>query len=163
MRYDAAHDTFTCANGRTLSVSAVKHRHAASGYVAEVTQYTCEDCSGCPHKSACIHGNRWRIPVADRVKRIEMSKRFQQERREDQERIVTPLGKQLRMNRSIQSEGAFAMVKENLSFRRFLSRGQQNILVESMVVAMAANIWKLHHKIQRDSQAVHLFPLSITA
>ena len=55
------------------------------------------------------------------------------------------------------------MVKENLSFRRFLSRGQQNILVESMVVAMAANIWKLHHKIQRDSQALHLFPLSITA
>ena len=88
-----------------------------------------------------------------------MSKRFQQERREDQERITTPLGKQLRMNRSIQSEGAFAMVKEDLSFRRFLSRGQRNVLVESMVVAMAANIWKLHHKIQQGRQDVHLFPL----
>ena len=163
MHYDAARDTFTCARGRTLSVSAVRHRRAASGYIAEVTQYTCEDCSACPLKPACIHGNRWCIPVQDRVKRIEMSKRFQQERREDQERITTPLGKQLRMNRSIQSEGAFAMVKEDLSFRRFLSRGQRNVLVESMVVAMAANIWKLHHKIQRGRQDIHLFPLSITA
>lgn len=163
MQYDAPSDSFTCAAGRTLSASTIRHRTSASGYVAEVTQYTCQDCRGCPHKPACIHGNRWRIPEEDRVKRIEMSKRFQQERREDQKRISTPLGKQLRMNRSIQSEGAFAMVKEDLSFRRFLSRGQQHILVESMVVAMAANIWKLHHKIQQGRQDVHLFPLSVVA
>ena len=58
-------------------------------------------------------------------------------------------GALLRMNRSIQAEGVFAMIKEDMNFRRFLTRGKANVTVEWYLVSMAYNILKLHHKIQK--------------
>ena len=39
------------------------------------------------------------------------------------------------------------MMKADMNFRRFLSRGTANVLVEIMLLAMAYNIQKLHCKI----------------
>ena len=44
------------------------------------------------------------------------------------------------MNRSIQAEGSFADTKEDMSFRRYLCRGERNVLAESTLVAIAHNI-----------------------
>ena len=72
-------------------------------------------------------------------------------------------GALLCMNRSIQAEGAFAMMKADMNFRRFLSRGTANVLVEIMLLAMAYNIQKLHCKIQSDRAGQHLFPVNNAA
>ncbi len=40
-----------------------------------------------------------------------------------EQKISTEEGILLRVNRSIQSEGVFAMIKEDMNFRRFLIRG----------------------------------------
>lgn len=53
------------------------------------------------------------------------------------------------MNRSIQAEGSFGELKQDMSFRRYLSRGTQNVTAESILLAMAYNISKLHNKIQK--------------
>ena len=63
----------------------------------------------------------------------------------------------LRVNCSIQAEGAFAMIKEDMNFRRFLTRGSANVMVEWYLVSMAFNILKLHHKIQTGRLGNHLF------
>lgn len=63
------------------------------------------------------------------------------------------------MNRSIQAEGSFADIKEDMGFRRYLSRGRQNVLAESVLMALAHNVNKLHHKIQSDKTGTHLYPL----
>ena len=76
---------------------------------------------------------------------------------------MTPLGIQLRINRSIQAEGAFSSIKDNLSFRRFLSKGKANILTESIVLAMAHNLGKLHYKLQAGRLGQFLFPVAKTA
>ena len=52
------------------------------------------------------------------------------------------------MNRSIQAEGSFAVVKEDMNFRRYLYRGKENVLAQSVLLAIAYNINKLHFKIQ---------------
>ena len=78
-------------------------------------------------------------------------------------RITSKEGVQLRINRSIQAEGAFAMMKADMNFRRFLSRGTANVLVEIMLLAMAYNIQKLHCKIQSDRAGQHLFPVNNAA
>ncbi|TYZ27855.1 hypothetical protein FZ041_10140 [Selenomonas caprae] len=83
----------------------------------------------------------------ERTKHFEVSKQFLRQRQEDLERITSKEGVQLRINRSIQAEGAFAMMKADMNFRRFLSRGTANVLVEIMLLAMAYNIQKLHCKI----------------
>ena len=63
------------------------------------------------------------------------------------------------MNRSIQAEGSFAQIKQDMNFRRFMCRGQRNVLAESILLAMAHNINKLHSKIQAGRTGKHLFQL----
>ena len=67
------------------------------------------------------------------------------------------------MNRSIQAEGSFAQIKHDMSFRRFMCRGKKSVLAESILLAMAHNINKLHNKIQTGRTGKHLFELKKAA
>ncbi len=67
------------------------------------------------------------------------------------------------MNRSIQAEGSFAQIKQDMNFRRFMCRGKKNVLAESVLLAIAHNINKLHNKIQGNRTGKHLFPLKQTS
>ena len=82
-----------------------------------------------------------------------------QKRKENLERVISEQGCLLRMNRSIQAEGSFAQIKENMGFRRYLCRGKKNVLAESILVAMAYNMNKLHNKIQTGRTGTHQFEL----
>ena len=73
-----------------------------------------------------------------------------------EENISTEEGILLRINRSIQAEGVFAMIKEDMNFRRFLMRGKRNVTVEWNLISMAYNLLKLHHKIQNGRLGRHL-------
>ena len=88
-----------------------------------------------------------------------MEKAFEKYRKEDLERIQSDEGILLRVNRSIQVEGSFGELKQDMQFRRYLSRGTENVLAESILLAMARNMNKLHNKIQNDRTGTHLFPL----
>ena len=96
-------------------------------------------------------------PLADRVKRLNVSKYFIAQREAMEKKISTEEGILLRVNRSIQSEGVFAMIKEDMNFRRFLTRGNSNVMVEWYLVSMAYNLLKLHHKAQTGRLGRHLF------
>jgi len=67
------------------------------------------------------------------------------------------------MNRSIQAEGAFAQIKANFGFRRFLTKGTESVLGETILLALAHNSSRLHEKIQRDAVGHHLTPLKDAA
>ncbi len=67
------------------------------------------------------------------------------------------------MNRSIQAEGSFADVKSDMEFRRYLCRENSNVLAESILLAMAHNMNKLHAKIQSGRTGSHLFELKSKA
>ena len=74
-------------------------------------------------------------------------------------RITSDYGTQLRMNRSIQAEGSFANVKEDMKFRRYLYRGKESVLAQSILLAIGYDINKLHHKIASERTGTHLFEL----
>ena len=123
MPYDAEKDEYTCAQGKKLSAVATKIRKSESGYAQEVTVYECPDCSGCPMKAECIRQKKTdRIPLEERVKRLNVSKYFLTQREAMEEKISTEEGILLRINRSIQAEGVFATIKEDMNFRRFMMR-----------------------------------------
>ena len=159
MDYDSENDLFICQNGKTLKVDDIKFKKSKTGYKSEKTIYICEDCSNCSYKSKCIKGNNSKTPFEQRTKKIETSKKFNRQRKEDLERIITDEGILLRINRSIQAEGSFAQVKHDMNFRRFMCRGQNNVLAESILLAMAHNVNKLHNKIQSNRTGKHLFEL----
>ena len=162
MTYDADRDVYTCKNGKELNVVGTKTSKSASGYRSTATVYRCDDCKGCPYKEKCIKGNNCKTPMEERCKVLYVSKIKEEKRKEDLERILSDRGIQLRANRSIQVEGSFAAVKEDMSFRQYLYRGNSNVLAQSILVAIAHNINKLHHKIQSGRTGSHLFPLKKT-
>jgi hypothetical protein len=102
-----------------------------------------------PHKKACTRskGNR----------KLQVSKKFIEQRRQSLERITSQKGVLLRTNRSIQVEGAFGVIKQDYGFRQFLLRGNKKVLAEILLVAMGYNINKLHNKIQQNRTGRQLF------
>jgi len=163
MEYNEAGDYYICRNNKKLTVSKEIKKRSRTGYESEKTIYTCEDCSNCPYKSSCIKGHNCKTPIEDRVKNLETSKLFNRLRKEGLERIISQEGRELRVNRSIQAEGSFGELKENMGFRRFLCKGKQNVFAESILLAMAHNINKLHNKIQSERTGTHLFELKESA
>ncbi len=159
MEYDEESDVYICRNGKRLTPDHVRHSKSKTGYVSEKTIYKCEDCSGCPHKAECIKGNNCKTPLEERTKTLQISKIFLKYRQEDLERILSAEGIVYRMNRSIQAEGSFGDLKQDMQFRRYVSKGTSNVLAESILLAMARNINKLHNKIQKGRIGTHLFPV----
>ena len=160
MEYDEALDIYTCRNGKKkLTVDHIRHSKSKTGYVSEKTIYRCENCESCPYKKDCIKGNNCKTPLEERTKTLQVAKTFLKYRQEDLERILSDDGILFRTNRSIQAEGSFGDLKQDMQFRRYLSKGTTNVLAESTLLAMARNINKLHNKIQKGKTGTHLFPL----
>ena len=163
MDYDAETNSYTCRNGRQLLAVSKKKEKTASGYERIITIYECENCNGCPYKKECIKGNNYKTAFEDRKKRLSVSRELEKKRAECLERITSPYGVQLRMNRSIQAEGSFANVKEDMNFRRYLYRGKENVLAQSILLAIGFNINKFHHKIMSGRTGTHLFEVKEVA
>jgi transposase len=142
MAYNAENDEYTCNNQKQLKPIYTFNKKSATGYVSEITVYECENCEGCPHKDKCTKakGNR----------RLQVSKTFIKKRQTSYENITTEKGVLLRMNRSIQAEGAFGVLKEDRQFDRFLTRGCTNVTTELLLLCFGYNVNKLHAKIQNE-------------
>ena len=150
MAYNAETDEYTCANGNQLLAVGTKKRKSTSGYESEVTIYECENCEGCPHKEKCTKakGNR----------KMEVSKDFIEMRAESLKNVTSGHGKLLRVNRSIQVEGAFGIIKEDRHFDQFLTRGLENVKTELFLLSIGYNMNKLHAKIQNNRVGCILHP-----
>ncbi len=149
MPYDAAEDSYLCPAGKKLCHCYDTIRRSKTGYEQKVSVYESETCSECALKSQCTRakGNR----------RIEVSKTFLLQRTGAMERMNREMGVLLRMNRSIQVEGAFGVLKEDWNFRRFLRRGAEHVITELILYAFAFNVRKLHNKRRQNRLRTHLF------
>ena len=81
----------------------------------------------------------------------------------DSENILSERGILYRMNRSIQVERAFGVLKNDYEFQRFLLRGKTKVKLEILLLCMGYNLNKLHTKIQNERTGSHLFPVKETA
>lgn len=153
MVYDAEKDEYLCHNNKKLGVVGKTSRTSKSGYKSDVTLYECEGCEECSFKNLCTKavGN----------KRLSTSKLFLEKRTESLHNITTPEGISLRVNRSIQVEGAFGVLKEDHGFRRFLLRGKKNVETEFLLLSFGYNINKLHNKIQKDRCGCSLHEIEV--
>jgi len=149
MPYDSRKDEYTCPNDKKFHAVYTGKRESKSGFESEITYYECENCEGCPLKKNCTRakGNR----------KMQLSKEFLRQREKSLLNITSEKGVLLRINRSIQAEGAFGVIKQDYGFRQFLLRGNKKVRTEIFIVAMAFNINKLHNKIQANRTGSQLF------
>ena len=151
MPYDEQTDSFTCPAGKQLTCTGIRHAKSKSGYESEISVYSCSDCWDCPLKHHCTKSKTGR--------KISRSKQFWALRKQAHERIVSEKGVLLRLNRSIQSEGTFGVLKQDWGFRRFLRRGGEHVFTEVLLYAFAFNMAKLHAKIQNHLTGVMIHKL----
>ena len=63
-------------------------------------------------------------------------------------------GALLRMNRSIQAEGTFGVIKNDRWYKRIVRRGIGSVRLEVFLVSIGYNLYKFHNKKIRKYQLV---------
>ena len=71
-------------------------------------------------------------------------------------RIMTDEGKLLRVNRSIQSEGAFGQLKHHSHFNRLLTGGNRKVTSELSFLTLSQNIARYVSKCNTGTLDCHL-------
>ncbi|MGL5331119.1 MAG: IS1182 family transposase [Peptostreptococcaceae bacterium] len=138
MIYNENEDYYICASNRKLLFKGTKIKKSKSNYESRISIYESENCLDCKYKADCTK--------AKGNKQLYVAKNFIRLREESLKNIKTDEGILLRMNRSIQVEGAFGVIKEDHNFRRFLLRGNLKVNIEFLLLSFAYNINKYQNK-----------------
>lgn len=57
------------------------------------------------------------------------------------------------MNRSIQAEGTFGIMKNDRWYKRIVRRGMESVRLEVFLVSIGHNLYKFHNKKRRRATA----------
>lgn len=135
--YEIAPDlSLRCLGGRAgFQVGIPERHHKFSG----AAFYLVEGCTGCEFMPYCRQ--TMKEPEGDsRV--FEINPRFQLQKQEARDLLLSVEGIEMRVNRSIQSEGGFGVIKQNMSYDRFRRTGMEQVSCEFMLTALGYNIRK---------------------
>lgn len=133
--YDPEQDQFLCPNQKRFHYLYTGTYKTEHGYESTRRYYECESCQDCPLKAQCTKakGNR----------RIQISFKLLDYRRQARENLTSEEGQRLRALRSVEVETVFGDIKHNMKFRRFHLRGMPKVKVEWGLVCIAHNLRKL--------------------
>lgn len=151
MAYYQPGDYYVCKNGRILPCIGESTERSKDGSEKKVQRYRCEDCTGCPYRAQCC-----KAKDPEKQKELVICREFADFRQASLERITTEEGKLLRVNRSIQAEGAFGQLKHNRRFVRFLTAGTLKVSSELYFLGLSQNILKWISKCNAKEKKPHL-------
>ena len=149
MKYDIEEDCFVCAEGRKLYCRRVSTQ-VQKGIPVTQAWYRCESCQNCSQREKCCRKKDINAP-----KEVIMKRTFWEKRQQSLENITSERGIHLRRNRSIQVEGAIGLLKNDFGFRRFLTIGKKNVLIELLFLALGFNLKKRWMKQQKRRLGTH--------
>ena len=107
--------------------------------------YECEDCSECPYENKC--------KKADKNRTVRINHELTSMHQEVIENMESIHGALLRMNRSIQAEGTFGIMKSDRWYKRIVRRGIHSVKLEVLLVAIGHNLYKYQKKKMRNRAA----------
>ena len=101
--------------------------------------YRFEECLNCKHEKICRKKRKNRD---NDYTDVELSPKCELYKKQARENLQSIPGIEIRVNRSIQVEGAFGNIKQNYGFARLKRRGLNNVGSEIMMVCLSVNIRK---------------------
>ena len=133
---DAA-GNLVCPNGKKLRFA---YRKAIKGnlYGRQEEVYECEDCGFCPYAEQCKKGEGNRT--------ASLNRELTAYHLEVLENLQSTHGALLRMNRSIQAEGTFGIMKQDRNYKRIVRRGLDFVRLELYLVSIGHNLYKYYNK-----------------
>lgn len=131
-----------CPNGKKF---IFKYRKNVRGnnYGRQEEIYECEDCKGCPYAEKCKKTPNNRT--------IRINEELTQYHEEVINNLESTQGALLRMNRSIQAEGTFGIIKYDRWYKRIVRRGLPSVNLELSLIAIGHNLYKYYNKKYRNS------------
>ena len=131
-----------CPNGKKFIFKYEKKvRKNKYGRTEEI--YECEDCEGCPHRSECCKRTT-------KNRTISLNRELTSMHEEVISNLESIHGALLCMNRSIQAEGTFGIIKWNRSYKRLFRRGLNNVILELTLISCGYNLYKYNNKLNRE-------------
>ena len=126
-----------CPNGKAF---IFQYRKAVKGnnYARQEEVYACEDCNGCPYAEKCKR--------TDKNRTIRLNQELTKMHEEVIQNLESIQGALLRMNRSIQAEGTFGIIKNDRSYKRIVRRGINSVKLEIFLVSIGHNLYKYQNK-----------------
>lgn len=133
--------TLICPNGRKFKFKYEKPIQSNKyGRTEEI--YECESCKGCEYKEECC-------PKAKENRTIKLNRELTMIHKEVLKNLCSIQGSLLCMNRSIQAEGAFGIIKNDKSYKRIRRKGIENVILELTLISCGFNLYKYNNKINR--------------
>ena len=130
-----------CPNSRKFNFKYEKHvRGNNYGRTEEI--YECESCADCIHKKDCC-------PKAKTNITIRLNHELTAIHNEVLKNLCSIHGALLCMNRSIQAEGTYGVIKWDKSYKRLHRKGIESVLLEFTLIACGFNLYKFHNKKSR--------------
>ena len=133
-----------CPGGKKFHFA---YRKAVRGnqYGRQEEYYTCEDCSGCPYASQC--------KKTDKNRTVCINSELSSMHKGVLENLESIQGALLRMNRSIQAEGTFGVMKYDRWYKRVVRKGLKRVKLELILVSIGHNLYKFRNKKMRLPEA----------
>ena len=133
-----------CPNGRKFVHKLTRHvKGNQYGRTEEI--YECESCEGCPCKEQCS-------PKAKGNRSIRLNQELTSFHQEVLDNLQSIHGALLCMNRSIEAEGTFGVMKWDRSYKRAFRRGLENVKLEFLLLACGFNLYKFHNSRIKSKQ-----------
>ena len=130
-------DKIVCLNGLVGEEAEIESRHHRK---KDSVFYKIEGCNRCNYMPFCKRFmRRW----DEDFKIFEVVKKLERYKYQSQDNLCSPKGIELRVNRSIQVEGDFGIIKQNYGYTRVRRRGIDKVSTEIMLTALGLNIAKL--------------------
>lgn len=129
-----------CPNGKVFKF-IYKTPVKGNKYGREQEVFECQDCSNCPLKDKCCKakGNR----------KININQELDDMHQEVINNLESIHGALLRMNRSIQSEGTFGIIKQDRNYKRIVRKGLKSVNTKILLLSIGYNLMKYHNKKNR--------------
>ena len=133
-----------CPNGKRFYLQYQKNVKG-NKYGRQEEVYQCEDCSICPYAEQC--------KKTDKNRTVRINRELTAMHQEVIENLESIQGALLRMNRSIQAEGTFGIMKNDRWYKRIVRRGIKSVLLEVFLVSIGHNLYKYHNKQKKVATA----------
>ena len=135
---DGSGDGIVCLAGKPGTRTAIGGRHPKK---AGGEFFVVKGCLGCPFHDYCFRFTRDCEGADEKV--FEANLAFLRMKAEAERNLLSPKGIELRVNRSIQVEGAFGIEKGDYGYERLRRRGIKRVSTEVMLNVLGLSIAKL--------------------
>ena len=130
-------DTITCIAGKVGYRAEIPERHHK---VKDGRFYIVRCRNLCPFKIYC---RRLLKEKKGRTRTFEIRPNYELLKNEARDKLLSPRGIEMRVNRSCQNEGTFGVVKQNMGYTRIRRVGIHQVKTEFMLTLLGLNTRKL--------------------